>query len=100
MYIQNLPKSKGKTQFPIRPDRPDFSFNTHQVGKYRYTYIKPSTIKPPVPCPPQKTDFSLSFSVTYTCRRLGPLGTCSKLPGYLSIEQQSTNMPAVCLPRH
>lgn len=34
MYIQNLPKSQGKTQFPIRPDRPDFSSNTHL--KYRY----------------------------------------------------------------
>lgn len=58
MYIQNLPKSKGKTQFPIRPDRPDFSFNTHQGGKYRYIYIKNSIIKPPVPCPPPKKRIS------------------------------------------
>lgn len=49
---------------------------------YRYTY-KNSITKPPVPCQPKKkTDFSLSFYVTYTCRRLGPLGTCSRLPIY------------------
>lgn len=40
MYIQNLPKSQGKTQFPIRPDRPDFSFSIHTYLKYRYTYKK------------------------------------------------------------
>lgn len=48
---------------------------------YRYIYKNPIT-KPPVPCPPKKTDFSLSFSVTYTYRRLGPLGTCTRLPIY------------------
>lgn len=76
MYIQNLPKSQGKTQFPIRPDRPDFSFNTHlsiSTGTYIYKNFNNQT---PCSLPPKKTDFSLSFYVTYTCRRLG---TCSRL---------------------
>lgn len=75
MYIQNLPKSQGKTQFPIRPDRPDFSFE-NTPKKYRYTYIKKFNNQTPCSLPPQKTVFSLSFYVTYTCRRLG---TCSRL---------------------
>lgn len=41
MYTQNLPKSQGKTQFPIRPDRPDFSSNTHlHVSTGIYTKIQ------------------------------------------------------------
>lgn len=63
MYIQNLPKSQGKTQFPIRPDRPDFSFNTHEP-KYRYIY-KNSITKPPVPCQPkEKNGFLVEFLPT------------------------------------
>lgn len=64
MYIQNLPKSQGKTQFPIRPDRPDFSFNTHLGGKYRYTYIKKSNNQTPCSLPPKKNGFLVEFLCT------------------------------------
>lgn len=36
IYKTCLSSKVGKTQFTIRPDRPDFSFEVRNTGKYRY----------------------------------------------------------------
>lgn len=48
---------------PTDPTSPSTHKSGTSGGRY-IRYIKNSITKPPVPCPPKKTDFSLSFYST------------------------------------